>query len=93
MLFEDLENFLAEGVLMIDFKHANVLSLVGVVYEQGERPLVVLPYMKNGDLCSFVKKYDLVRKLCSELCKDRLIFSTSVIIEISRLTQFSQPKN
>ncbi|KAF6040375.1 MERTK [Bugula neritina] len=63
--FEDLEDFLSEGVLMIDFKHGNVLSLVGVVYEPGERPLVVLPYMENGDLCSFVKKEDLVRKLSS----------------------------
>ncbi|KAF6040418.1 hypothetical protein EB796_001268 [Bugula neritina] len=59
MSFEDLENFLSEGVLMIDFKHENVLSLVGVVYEPGERPLVVLPYMENGDLCSLVKRDDL----------------------------------
>ena len=55
MRFEDFENFLAEGTLMINFKHENVLSLVGVVYVAGKRPLVVLPYMENGDLCTFLK--------------------------------------
>ena len=55
MRFEDLENFLAEGTLMMNFKHENVLSLVGVVSVTGERPLVVLPYMENGDLCTFLK--------------------------------------
>ena len=60
MSFEDLERFLAEGTLMIDFKHENVLSLVGVVSEEGERPLVVLPYMENGDLCTFLKRDEIV---------------------------------
>jgi len=73
MSFEDLEDFLSEGVLMIDFKHENVLSLVGIVYEPGERPLVVLPYMENSDLCSFVKRDDLVRKLCCDLCEGHRI--------------------
>lgn len=57
---EDMENFLTEGVMMVDFKHKNVLSLIGVVYEEGDRPLVVLPYMENGDLCTFIKRDDVV---------------------------------
>jgi len=93
MSFEDLENFLSEGVLMIDFKHENVLSLVGVVYEPGERPLVVLPYMENGDLCSFVKKNDLVRKPCSDFCGGHLMSSILMTVEICRFTYFSQLKN
>ncbi|XP_067929822.1 hepatocyte growth factor receptor-like [Watersipora subatra] len=57
--FEDFESFLTEGTMMIDFKHKNVLSLIGVVCEEGERPMVVLPYMENGDLCSLIKHEDL----------------------------------
>ncbi|XP_067931127.1 hepatocyte growth factor receptor-like [Watersipora subatra] len=57
--FDDFESFLIEGTMMIDFKHKNVLSLIGVVCEEGERPMVVLPYMENGDLCSLVKREDL----------------------------------
>ena len=60
MSFEDFENFLFEGTLMIDFKHRNVLSLLGVVHVKGERPLVVLPFMENGDLSTFVKRDELV---------------------------------
>ena len=60
MTFDDMESFLLEGTLMIDFKHGNVLSLLGVVYEKGQRPLVILPYMGKGDLCSFVKRDDVV---------------------------------
>ena len=60
MSFEDMEDFLKEGTLMLDFKHANVLSLVGVVSEEGERPLVILPYMENGDLRTFIKRDGLV---------------------------------
>ena len=60
MSIDDFENFLAEGTLMIDFKHKNVLSLIGVVQEEGQRPLVVLPYMENGDLCTFIKKGEMV---------------------------------
>ena len=58
--FEMLENFLLEGTMMIDFKHENVLSLIGIIYERGERPLVVLPLMENGDLHSFIKRDDIV---------------------------------
>ena len=58
-----LENFLFEGIMMIDFKHENVLSLIGIVFQLGERPLVVLPLMENGDLHSFIKKDDIVSKI------------------------------
>lgn len=63
MAFEDLENFLTEGMLMLDFQHKNVMTLIGVVYENGGRPLVVLPYMDNGDLCTLIRKEDVVGQL------------------------------
>ena len=58
-----MSDFIKEGLVMIDFKHANVLSLIGVVYERKDLPLVVLPYMENGDLCSFIRQTDVVGKL------------------------------
>lgn len=63
MTFEDLESFLTEGMMMITFRHANVMSLVGAVFEEGDRPLVVLPYMENGDLCTLIRRDDVVSVL------------------------------
>ena len=38
---------------MKDFKHPNVLPLLGVVIKENI-PLVILPFMDNGDLKTFV---------------------------------------
>lgn len=80
--FEDLENFLTEGVLMIDFKHENVLSLIGVVYEEGDRPLVVLPFMENGDLCTFIKRDEVVSHCLSSVWLIELCFLFCVIMNV-----------
>ncbi|XP_070558907.1 hepatocyte growth factor receptor-like [Ptychodera flava] len=57
---DDVRKFLEEGVIMKSFKHDNVLGLVGVCIDQDGRPMIVLPYMKNGDLKSFVANPDRV---------------------------------
>ncbi|XP_070558886.1 hepatocyte growth factor receptor-like isoform X2 [Ptychodera flava] len=51
----DMISFLREGVMMKDFKHKNVLQLIGVCLHKKESPLVILPYMKNGDLLSYIR--------------------------------------
>ena len=53
---EDLDVFIAESVIMKNFKHKNVLSLVGVsVGAENElaKPYIISPFMVNKDL----KKY------------------------------------
>ncbi len=41
---------------MKHFDHQNVLSLVGVCLDAGPAPYVVLPFMANGSLLSYLKK-------------------------------------
>ena len=48
-----IEEFLKEAIVMKDFKHPNVLPLLGVVIKENI-PLVILPFMDNGDLKTFV---------------------------------------
>lgn len=54
----EIEEFLNEAACMKDFNHPNVISLLGVCLEVGSghfpKPMVILPFMKYGDLHSFL---------------------------------------
>ena len=50
------EQFIKECIIAKRFSHPNVLSLIGISYIKDEAlPLMVLPFMHNGDVKSFVK--------------------------------------
>ena len=50
------EQFVKECIIAKRFSHPNVLSLIGVSYIKEEAlPLMILPFMHNGDVKSFVK--------------------------------------
>ena len=51
------ENFIKESLKMEELKHPHVMSLLGVCLDAGPAPYIVLPYMGNGDLLSFLKKH------------------------------------
>ena len=51
-----MDQFIKECIIAKRFNHPNILNLVGVSYIQGESvPLMILPFMHNGDVKSFVK--------------------------------------
>lgn len=54
----EIEEFLNEAACMKDFHHPNVIRLLGVCLEVGSghfpKPMVVLPFMKYGDLHSYL---------------------------------------
>ena len=55
---DELNLFISESVIIKDFKHRNVLGLVGVsvgVTDNVTAPYIILPYMVNGDLKSYLQ--------------------------------------
>uniref|UniRef100_A0A6Q2ZIU9 receptor protein-tyrosine kinase n=1 Tax=Esox lucius TaxID=8010 RepID=A0A6Q2ZIU9_ESOLU len=54
----EIEEFLNEAACMKDFDHPNVIRLLGVCLEVGSghfpKPMVILPFMRYGDLHSFL---------------------------------------
>ncbi|XP_059496909.1 tyrosine-protein kinase receptor UFO isoform X1 [Stegostoma tigrinum] len=55
----EMEDFLREAVCMKEFDHPNVMRLLGVCLQNHENegypsPVVILPFMKHGDLHSFL---------------------------------------
>eukprot|EP00059_Ciona_intestinalis_P009261 XP_009860631.1 uncharacterized protein LOC780869 [Ciona intestinalis] len=74
---EDVEKFLREGVMMRGLDHRNVLALIGVCVDgEVERlqtsPLIILPFMENGDLRTFLRDGNNVLTVLKLLkfCKD-----------------------
>ena len=60
---ENLKSVLHESILMKKFDHPNVLPIFGVCLEnnlENGLPFIVLPFMANGDLKSYLT--DLRRK-------------------------------
>ncbi|XP_070582303.1 hepatocyte growth factor receptor-like [Ptychodera flava] len=55
---DESENFLEEGLLMKDLQHPNVLTLIGICIDDRGVPMIILPYMKFGNLKTFIQDED-----------------------------------
>lgn len=95
---EELEAFLAESLVMKDFKHPNVLGLTGVCFDKPDRvPYILLPFMANGSLKDYLKgkrvhttNVDNFPKVCSKHVIDlrtcHIDYTKSVFCAIQDLT-------
>ena len=53
---EEVNAILEEGLKLKHFQHANVLNLVGVCVETGQAPYIIMPFMSNGSLLSYLRR-------------------------------------
>lgn len=49
------QSFLFEASTMIQFRHPNVMELIGVCFDEAWGPMAVLPFMEKGDLRSYIR--------------------------------------
>ena len=53
---EQLRSFLAESLIMKDFKHPNILGLLGVCFNTPDQsPYIILPLMVNGSVKTYLR--------------------------------------
>jgi len=67
---EGLKSILNESVLMKNFDHPNVLTICGVCLKSEHEsglPCIVLPFMANGDLKSYLKNNRTKSEVVNEL--------------------------
>ena len=50
---------------MLSFHHPNVMSLIGVCLD-GEMPLLIMPFMSNGNVLKYIKDHKQELLLCSK---------------------------
>ena len=69
---EQIRDFMSESAIMLDFDHPNILKLLGVCFDTNDQlPVIILPYMANGDLKSFLisKRGENEPIVLPEVCK------------------------
>ena len=78
--YGDLKQLMKEMTIMLSFLHPNLMSLIGVCID-GEMPLLIMPFMTNGNLLEYVKHHK-EQLLLSNEATDKEVF---LIIVIGRL--------
>ena len=53
---EEVDKVVEESLTMSRFKHAHVMGLIGVCLDAGSAPYIVMPYMANGSLLTYLKR-------------------------------------
>ena len=51
-----IEEMLKECAKMQELNHPNVLGLMGVCLDGGPAPFIIMPFMANGSLLSYLRK-------------------------------------
>ena len=53
--YRELKAFIEESALMCSFHHPHVMGTVGICLDTLQSPYLLLPYMANGDLRTFLR--------------------------------------
>ena len=72
----EIQQLLQEAEKMKQFEHLNVLTLIGVSLGVQESPCIVMPFMSNGSLLSYLRK-EAADLTISELADETIVLDTT----------------
>lgn len=52
----NVHQFLQEGIKMQKFNHPNVLNLIGISFTPTNMPMIITPYLDEGDVLDYIRK-------------------------------------
>jgi len=50
------ESFIDDALVMKEFIHDHVMTLIGITFDENGLPLIVMPYMENSDLLDYLRQ-------------------------------------
>ncbi len=53
---DNARQIVSESVKMMAFDHPHILGLLGICVDAGPAPYIVMPFMSNGSLLSYLRK-------------------------------------
>ena len=72
---KEKNQLLRESDMMLNFDHPNVINLIGVCLDAGPSPYLVLPFMENGSLLSYIRKNRNNLLVTKETAADKVAFN------------------
>ena len=76
----DKEKLLKEVTTMLSFTHPNVMSLIGVCFDD-EVPLIIMPYMSKGSVLGYVKENKEELYFDSQANQEQVLGSQSLLTQ------------
>ena len=77
---KNVNELMEESLKMKALSHPNILSIIGVSIDSGDSPYIVMPYMVNGSLLSFLRKERPTLTIAEEATSDLVSFSKINVI-------------
>lgn len=69
---DEIDELIKESLQMKQMNHPNVMGLLGVCLDAGPAPYIVLPFMSNGSLLSYLKNHRKTLLLTSEADEEQV---------------------
>ena len=79
---------MTESMKMKEFEHPHVLGLIGVCIDAGPAPYIVMPFMANGSLLSYLRK-ERSNLLLDESADEDLVRVLVILLFPSLILHFS----